>query len=801
MFEYSDILQKLRHHVLSLNCTASYHFDRMTQNPELLAPGGDINSIKAAIAAGADAVYCGLNRFNARNRADNLSTDDLIGVIRLAHRNDCRVFLTLNIILIEEEIPALVALLNKIVNIGLDGVIVQDFGLLYLLNEQFKSLNIHASTQLTTHNEGQIRFLHQLNVNRVNLCRELNLGEITHLSSVAHAHDMLTEVFVHGSHCLCFSGICYMSSVQNGTSGNRGRCGQPCREQYITTAQDRAYPLNLKDMSTLCDLRQLVKSGVDSLKIEGRIKKFHYVYAVVDAWRKQLSNHYEHQSSGQDDNVLHSMFNRGFSNGFLQGNIHKDMFIDNPRDNSARSLAEKNGNSTDRGIEQAKKKIHAERSRIIQRVEKKIKRLSIEKIPLEIRISGRAGSPLKVSVTTEDISFAVYSADVLVERSVQSSCSEDPGSDRGQTEHCPGNKKSTKNHPGYDGLLKTFRVVHSSGYQLNNISVEDLDNNLFLPFREIRALQRDIVIALNDLNAFTPPVELPKRVKHTAEKKEPSLSVVISSEKDLHLCDGTNADLYFQLPDCLQENFSAYKKLFLHNPHVTPVFPSILIEEHFDAAVDLLRQIQPRQVVTNNTGIAYYAWKMKIPWIAGPYLNLVNSHGLKCLKEYFNCSGAFISNELSTMQIRLIQKPEHFNLFYSIYHPLLLMTSRQCLFHHVSGCAKERVDKQCLQGCKKSATLDNLRNETLYLNKEINSYNRIYNSLNFLNTDIAKDIPDTFTSLFIDLRDIKTGTAAIGEKPVLISLFSELLHGESGAKEKIHDLICPAANAQYNKGI
>ena len=308
----------------------------MTQNPELLAPGGDIDSIKAAIAAGADAVYCGLNRFNARNRADNLSIDDLIGVIRLAHKHDCQIFLTLNIILIEEEIPALVSLLNKIVNIGLDGVIVQDFGLLYLLNEKFKNLKIHASTQLTTHNEGQIQFSAQLNINRVNLCRELNLDEIMHLSSVAHAHDMLAEVFVHGSHCLCFSGICYMSSVQNGTSGNRGRCGQPCRERYITTAQGRTYPLNLKDMSTFFDLRQLVKSGVDSLKIEGRIKKFHYVYAVVDAWRKQLRNLSERDSVGQDDNVLHSMFNRGFSNGFLNGNIHKDMFIDNPRDNSAR---------------------------------------------------------------------------------------------------------------------------------------------------------------------------------------------------------------------------------------------------------------------------------------------------------------------------------------------------------------------------------------------------------------------------------------------------------------------------------
>ena len=773
----------------------------MTKNPELLAPGGDIDSIKAAIAAGADAVYCGLNRFNARNRAENLSTDDLIGVIRLAHRNNCQVFLTLNIILIEEEVAALVSLLNTIVNIGLDAVIVQDFGLFYLLNKHFKNLKIHASTQLTTHNEAQIQFLRQLSVNRVNLCRELNLNEITHLTSVAHAHKMLTEVFVHGSHCLCFSGICYMSSVKNGTSGNRGRCGQPCRDEYITTSQGKKYPLNLKDMSTFSDLKQLLESGVDSLKIEGRIKKFHYVYAVVDAWRKQLVNLYKHDSSRQDDNILHTMFNRGFSNGFLKGNIHKNMFIDNPRDNSARSLAEKNGNSDDEGIEQAKKLIYDERSEIIRQVEKKTAPLSTEKIPMEIHISGKSGTPLKVSVKTEALSFALFSESILVERSVQSSSCGNASSNHDQRNKYLAKKKSTKNPLGHDGFQKTFRVVNSSGYQLENILLQDLDDDLFLPFKELRSLQRDVVIALNDLDEFSPPVAAPKVVRRTGERITPSLSVVISSLKDVHLCDETTADLYFQLPDCLRNKFSEYKKLFLNNPHLTPVFSSILLEDQFTAAVDLLRHVQPQQVVTNNTGIAFYAWKMKIPWIAGPYLNLVNSYGLKCLKEYFNCSGAFISNELSKMQIKGIQKPEHFHLYYSIYHPLLLMTSRQCLFHNVAGCSKECMDEQCIPGCKKTSPLTNLCNETLYLNKKLNSYNCIYNSHNFLNTDIVTDIPDKFTSFFIDLSNIKTGTAAGEDKSALISIFSELLYGITGAKEKIHDVICPATNSQYMKGI
>ena len=772
----------------------------MIKNPELLAPGGDIDSIKAAIAAGADAVYCGLNRFNARNRAENLTVDDLIGVIRLAHRNNCQVFLTLNIILIEEEIAALVSLLNTIVNTGLDGVIVQDFGLLYLLNENFKNLKIHASTQLTTHNEGQILFLRKLNVDRVNLCRELNLNEITHLTSFAHAHEMRTEIFVHGSHCLCFSGICYMSSVQNGTSGNRGRCGQPCRDEYITTSQGKTYPLNLKDISTFFDLRELVKSGVDSLKIEGRIKKFHYVYAVVDAWRKQIDNLYKYDIIGQDNTSLRTMFNRGFSNGFFQGKIHKNMFVDNPRDNSAWNLAEHNGNSSGKGIELAKKTIYDERSEIIRQVKKTTAHLSTGKIPVKISISGKSGTPLTVTVTTEDFSFTLSSESVLVRRAVQSSCKEIASSNQSRTESSLENKKPAKDHLGPDAMHKTFRVLKSSGYQLENIRLQDLEKGLFLPFKEIKQLQRAVIITLNDLDTFTTPVTLPRTVKPEKEKITASLSVVISSEKDIHLCDENAADVYFQLPDCLQEKCSELKNLFLSNPHLTPIFPSILLEEHFTAAVDLLSHIQPRQVITNNTGIAYYAWKMKIPWIAGPYLNLVNSHGLKCLKESFNCSGAFISNELGKMQIKGIQKPTNFNLFYSIYHPLLLMTSRQCLFHNVSGCSKKFMDKHCFQGCKKSATLSNLRKEVFYLNKELHCFNRLYNSNNFLNTEIVGDIPDMFTSFFIDLRDVKTETAA-EDKSLLLSMFSQLLHKTSGAKEKIDELISPTTNSQYKKGI
>ena len=285
----------------------------MKRKIELLAPGGDIDSIKAAIAAGADAVYCGLDRFNARNRAANIIFDDLNGILRLAHKNNCKVFLTLNVIVVESEIPAFVSLLNKLINTNIDGVIVQDLGVFYLLVTYFKDLEIHASTQLTTHNEGQIKFLGKLNASRVNLSRELNIDEIKELTLIGHENNILTEMFVHGSYCISFSGICYMSSVFGGKSGNRGRCSQPCRDRYLTTPEGKNFPLNLKDNSAYYDLEDIFDAQVDSIKIEGRIKAFDYVYTVVNCWKNHILNFCNHNKEKDDNSDLYKVFNRDFS--------------------------------------------------------------------------------------------------------------------------------------------------------------------------------------------------------------------------------------------------------------------------------------------------------------------------------------------------------------------------------------------------------------------------------------------------------------------------------------------------------
>jgi len=743
---------------------------------ELLAPGGDTDSIKAAILAGADAVYCGLNKFNARNRASNISFDDLQGILHLAHKHSCMVFLTLNIVIVETEFPALIALLNRLVNTSIDGIIVQDLGLFFLLSKYFKSLKIHASTQLTTHNEGQILFLNKLNASRVNLSRELNISEIKALTLVAHQHGILTEVFVHGSYCISFSGICYLSSVHGGNSGNRGRCSQPCRDRYKTTTAGKDYPLNLKDNSAWSDLNELSEAGVDSLKIEGRIKKSDYVYTVVNNWIQKLQRFYNQDKRQDDNGDLYKVFNRDFSNGFLSGTLQKGMFIDNPRDHSIHHLSEVNSYASAAALELAHLELYREKEEIKTTLAYKINQITIAKEPLTIHISGEYGTPLKVSVLSFGRSFDVFS-DVILDNKGAEPLS-------------------------YEIVYNRLKAINETEYFIADFVLENLDRrDVYLPFKELTLIKRKILFILNGSKEFVDPVVVPYPEKSHRTVIKPSLSVLISSIKDLHLLGECYADVFYQLPESFGIELSGLISLFLENRLLYPWFPSVLIGEDYTAALEFLKLVNPDLIVTNNTGIGYEAYKMGIKWIAGPFLNIVNSFSLLTLKENFNCYGAFISNELSRSQIHGISPPEGFKLYYSIYHPVVLMTSRQCLFHQVTGCENNEITDFCIQNCEKSSSITNLKGESFIIHKTKGNYHNLINEINFLNTAVVTDEPKLFTGFMIDLREIKTKIQNEIDKSLLIQLFNSFLNGDQGARDELEQMIQPTTSTQYLKGI
>ncbi|KJF89585.1 collagenase-like protease [Photobacterium leiognathi] len=752
----------------------------MKENFELLAPGGDIESIKAAIAAGADAIYCGLDSFNARNRATNLTFDVLSGIIRLAHQNNCKIFLTLNIVVLDSEIPAVIRLLNKLVNTKVDGVILQDLGLFHIIKKHFPTLDVHASTQINTHNDGQILFLKQLQASRVNLSRELNIGEIKHLAQFGHQHDVLMEVFVHGSYCIGFSGLCYISSVKNGNSGNRGRCSQPCRDQYQTTAAGKDFPLNMKDNSAFGNMAELADAGVYSLKVEGRIKKSHYVYTVVDQWRQQIDSYCEQKPLLTDTTSLFTVFNRDFSNSYLQGDINKSMFIDNPRDNSVKHFSQIYQATTIDDVKGVKQKLYDDKTAIIQNVEDVTKTMDVSSLPLSIVFSGKEGQPLTIVVTAPEKNITLQSESALI-----------------------GSHKHTLTH---DMLEKRFQSLANEGeYQITEFNTADLAEDTSIPFAELAQLKDQIGYVLNGEVAIVAPIDTPKPRNSANHRKptgiKPKLAILISEPSDVALNQDNDATLYYAIAEGLSMELEKTVALFEENPHLIPWFPAILIGENYQAAVAFIERVKPTRLVTNNNGIAYVAYQQGIDWIAGPYLNLTNSFSLQCIADEFNAKGAFVSNEINRKQINPLVCPENFELHYSIYHPLMILMSRQCLFHQTVGCKKKRFDNKCLRKCDKSASILSLKDASFVLDKQRGAHNALYSQQNYMNLQAVTDFPDKFTRFMIDLRDIKTDTQISADKATLVSLFNAYIHGDMSARETLEQTIVGTIYHQYKKGL
>ncbi|KAB0287062.1 U32 family peptidase [Vibrio fortis] len=759
----------------------------MSRKIELLAPGGDVEAIKAAIVAGANAVYCGLGTFNARNRASNLSLDELNGIIRLAHEYGCQIFLTLNVVLLESEIKNISKLLNQLVNTKVDGIIVQDLGLFDLVKKYFPTIDVHASTQLTTHNEGQIKFLAKIGASRVNLSRELNLPEIKELTQVAHDHDVLTEVFVHGALCIAFSGQCYSSSVSVGNSGNRGRCSQACRDEYEITDAGNRYPLNLKDNSAYFDLPELVDAQVDSLKVEGRIKGAHYVYTVIDTWRKQIDSFIESGDLIGDDSNLHKVFNRDFTNSFLKGNLTKDMFIDNPRDNSknyaveqaAKQVQQFDPNADDAisvvQIEDVSKDLHAAKDALGDEMRSKIQYLDIRKTPIKLSFSACEGEPLVVSVISDKENFEVKSKSVLI---------------------ADGEKPLTK-----EILENRFKSLRSGIHSLEGYDFEQFNEGLFVSLKELTQLKEEIDFILNGSVDVVKNVDVPALPKFGKVNETPTLSMLIADTADLHLCDVTDADIYFKLPESYKKRNNKYIDILSDNPRLIPWFPAVLIGKDYIEAVRILETVKPKRIVTNNTGIAYKAYEMGIEWVAGPFMNTTNSHALYTLKEQLNCSGAFLSNELNKGQLRHVRRPEGFKLYYSIYHPILMMTSRQCFFQRTVGCNKPAIEDGCMLRCEKATTITNVKGTSFAVDKQKGGYPSIYNHEQFLNQDAVSDLSNLFDEFFIDLTDIGSGSKEKADKVELIKQFEALVTGDQAATDNLNHLVQIRTNNQYVQGL
>ena len=264
---------------------------------ELLAPAGNAEAFYGAIHAGADAIYLGGSRFGARAYAENFSEEELVACIRYAHLFQRKVYLTVNTLVKESEFSGLYEYVLPYYRAGLDGVIVQDMGVFAYLREHFPGMELHGSTQMTITGEYGAAFLKEQGACRVVPARELSLAEIRRIKEVT---GLEIECFIHGAMCYCYSGQCLFSSILGGRSGNRGRCAQPCRLPYTTGKHPKeCYPLSLKDMCTIEYIPELLEAGIDSFKIEGRMKKPEYAAGVTAIYRKYIDRYYADSKAPQ----------------------------------------------------------------------------------------------------------------------------------------------------------------------------------------------------------------------------------------------------------------------------------------------------------------------------------------------------------------------------------------------------------------------------------------------------------------------------------------------------------------------
>lgn len=300
----------------------------MNERVEILAPAGSVDSLNAAVAAGADAVYMGGPRFGARAYADNPEEEELLRAIDHVHIHGRKIYLTVNTLLKDSEIDDLYRYLNPYYRQGLDGVIVQDIGVAEYIRAYFPGLPLHASTQMTITGAPGAALMKEQGVSRVVPARELSLAEIR---KIKQETGIEVECFVHGALCYCYSGQCLLSSLLGGRSGNRGQCAQPCRLPYSVHGGKPAGLLSLKDLCTIDMIPELAGAGIDSFKIEGRMKQPDYVYTVVSMYRKYTDLYFERGKEryavddGDRERLYAAYRRRGYCNGYYKRHNGRDM--------------------------------------------------------------------------------------------------------------------------------------------------------------------------------------------------------------------------------------------------------------------------------------------------------------------------------------------------------------------------------------------------------------------------------------------------------------------------------------------
>lgn len=605
---------------------------------ELLAPAGNMECLKQAVFNGADAVYLAGKTFGARKFAQNFTNEELVEAIKFCHLYDVKVYVTMNTLVKDNEVDDFLEQAEFLHNNGVDAILVQDFGMICLLREKFPRLEIHASTQANTSSSETAELFYKLGVKRVVFSREMSLEEINKITV-----PIEKEVFVHGALCICYSGCCLMSSMIGTRSGNRGECAGSCRLPYSLEKDGEIlstnkYLLSTKELNTSENFEELLKSNIDCFKIEGRMKSPEYVGFVTRFYRELIDN-YSTTDLETNNDLLKTLFNRGFTKGRLFSCTDKELMNTktpnhigleigktlevtkdkikiklyhqlNQQDgirflNSGKGLIvnylydEKDKLiSSSNDICYIDNKINLTENDIVCKTQdyqllSYLKKLPEKKIPITIEVTATIGNNLKMSFS--DGTNSVSAAGIIVQRSINAPLS-------------------------LDRLKEQVTKLGETPFKCQEIILK-ADENIFIPIKDINDLRREVVEKLMILREQPKIEPFVSKVDFSPVPTESSnrMKIAVTTEEQLQSCLGYNIDCIYVYDLKLYEKYKDQGNLVLALPrcmyNAKSLYKDSLLVSDYAIYNDYKNIIADYGMNVFNIYTAYYLYKLGIDTI------------------------------------------------------------------------------------------------------------------------------------------------------------------------------------------
>ena len=611
---------------------------------KIVAPAGNMERFYSAISATADEIYLGLKGFGARRNAENFTVEELKKAIDYAHLRGSRIFLTLNTIMTNREIELLYPTLKDLYNYGLDAIIVQDLGYAEYLHKNFPSIEIHGSTQMTVANYYEINYLKELGFKRIVLPRELSFEEI---KEIRKNTDIELEVFVSGSLCISFSGNCYMSSFIGGRSGNRGMCAQPCRKEYKTSCGEKSYFLSPKDqLYGLDEIKKLQEIGVESIKVEGRMKDVSYVYETVSYFRNLINGIDKEENTPK-------LFNRGYSKGYFYDN---DKTIMN-RDYSY-NMGEKIGEVVGKSIRLDEDVVSGDGITFVSKDYKNLGGTYINKIAYKNeklilnfpdgtkyifrnynkRLNDEISKKIKSTDKKLEINFD-FTAKLDEKLILKIYLEDEKGNRILNLEEISETltQKAQKRAISEEDIKEKLSEIGDSEFTVKNIKI-DIDENIFIPLSELKNLKRNAVEKFREkiLSYFRRDLDCELKennqeyFKLEIEKDEPKdleIRVIVSNEEQKNFLENIKDE--YNIKEVYYRTYDIAKQSMLSQHNLDNKLASNLYE-----------------LLENKNSDVMLNWNM----------NIVNSYTISVLEKIEKLESFIVSPEINFSKIRELGK-------------------------------------------------------------------------------------------------------------------------------------------------